>query len=78
MKVTMDRSGRIVVPKELRDALGMPDGGEFDISLYGDGLHLGPGGRTAQLVERDGRRVLSSDHVITDDQMFALIDAFRR
>jgi len=78
MMVTMDRAGRIVVPKELREALGMPDGGRFDVSLYGRGLHLEPGGRSAQVIERDGHLVLTSDHVVTDDEVFALMDAFRR
>lgn len=78
MEITMDRSGRIVVPKDLRDALGMEEGGTFDISRYGSGLHLEPHGRKARIVERDGRLVLTSDHVVTDDEMYALIDALRR
>jgi AbrB family looped-hinge helix DNA binding protein len=78
MEITMDKSGRIVVPKDLRDALGMEDGGTFDISRYGNGLHLEPHGRRARVVERDGRLVLTSDHVVTDEEMYGLIDAFRR
>lgn len=79
MKLTMDRAGRIVVPKAIRDRLGMGDGGTFDLSVYGEGLQLVPNGRTARLVrEDDGRLVAASDTVITDEDVFALIDASRR
>lgn len=78
MKVTMDRAGRIVVPKGMRERFGMVDGGTFDLSVYGEGLQLIPHGRTAQLVERDGQVVATSNTVITDEIVFALIDAGRK
>jgi AbrB family looped-hinge helix DNA binding protein len=31
MKTTIDRSGRLVVPKELRERLGLRPGGEVDV-----------------------------------------------
>lgn len=74
----MDSGGRIVVPKALRDALGLVAGSTLDISRYGPGLHLVPGGRTARLVEKDGVLVGTSDTVIDDDIVFALIDAGRK
>jgi hypothetical protein len=50
-----------------------------DVSLYGSGLQITPGGRTARL-ERgsNGRLVAESETVVTDDIMFALIDSARR
>ena len=78
MKLAMDSAGRIVVPKSVREALGMVDGGTFDLSVYGEGLQLIPHGRTAQLVERDGVLVATSNTVITDEIVFALIDAGRK
>ena len=33
----MDRAGRLVVPKPLREALGLGDGGEVEVSVYGQG-----------------------------------------
>ena len=78
MEVTMDRAGRIVVPKGMRERFGMVDGGTFDLSVYGEGLQLIPHGRTAQLVERDGQVVATSNTVITDEIVFALIDAGRK
>ncbi|HEU4360102.1 MAG TPA: AbrB/MazE/SpoVT family DNA-binding domain-containing protein [Mycobacterium sp.] len=79
MEGVIDSVGRIVVPKPLRDALGLTPGTVVDISQYGSGVQITPGGRTARL-QRDttGRLVAQSDTVVTDDMVFALIDAGRR
>jgi AbrB family looped-hinge helix DNA binding protein len=78
METTIDSAGRIVVPKPLRDALGLTPGSVVDISPYGAGLQITPGGRTARLVERDGELVFTAETKLTDAMMFALIDAGRR
>ena len=51
VRTSIDSAGRIVVPKPLRDALGLAPGSELDISRYGAGLQLVPAGRTARLVD---------------------------
>lgn len=73
-----DAAGRVVVPKPLRDALGLVPGSTVDISCYGEGLHLVPGGRTARLVEEDGMMVVTGETTIDDETVFALVDAGRR
>ena len=78
VETTIDAAGRIVVPKPLRDALGLTPGTTLDVSQYGTGLTLTPKGRTAQLVEEGGRLVAISDRVVTDEDIFSLIDAGRR
>lgn len=78
MEATVDSVGRIVLPKALRDALGLVPGQKVDVSMYGTGLQVVPGGRTARLVEADGGLVAESDTVVTDDTVFDLIDAGRR
>jgi AbrB family looped-hinge helix DNA binding protein len=78
VKTSIDSVGRIVVPKALRDALGLSPGSTVDISRYGAGLQLIPTGRTAQLVDESGVLVASGDTEIDDDDVFALIDAGRR
>jgi AbrB family looped-hinge helix DNA binding protein len=78
MRAIVDQVGRIVVPKVLRDRLGLAAGSIVDISLYGDGLHVAPGGRTARLERRDGVLVAVSDTVITDEDVAGLIDSIRR
>ena len=78
IEATIDSVGRIVVPKPVRDALGLKAGMSLDVSVYGGGLHLVPGGRTARLVMEDGVLVAQSDTVVTDDVLFGLIDSGRR
>ncbi|HEX4863153.1 MAG TPA: AbrB/MazE/SpoVT family DNA-binding domain-containing protein [Acidimicrobiales bacterium] len=78
METTIDAAGRIVVPKQLRDALGLEAGTVIDISSYGTGLALIPRGRIARLVEEDGLLVADSDRKITDDDVFSLMNAGRR
>ncbi len=78
MQTTIDSVGRIVVPKPLRDALGLRAGSTVDISRYGAGLQLVPVGRTARLVDEDGVLVATGDATIDDDDVFRLIDSGRR
>lgn len=79
MKATVDSVGRILIPKQLRDALGLGPGSEVDISAYGSGLTVLPEGRTARIVlNEDGLPVATGTTVITDEIMFALIDAGRK
>lgn len=78
MEAMVDSVGRIVVPKPLRDALGLTPGSRVDVSLYGAGLQLVPSGRTARLRQVDGALVADSDTVVTDEDVLGLIDAGRR
>jgi AbrB family looped-hinge helix DNA binding protein len=78
MQTTIDSVGRIVVPKALRDALGLQPGATVDVSIYGGGLQVLPTGRTARLVEVDGALLAESDTPVTDDVLFGLIDTLRR
>jgi AbrB family looped-hinge helix DNA binding protein len=78
MEITIDAAGRIVVPKSLREAVGLTAGAAVDISRYGAGLQLVPAGRTARLVREDGVLVATGGTKIDDDDVFALVDAARR
>ena len=78
MQTSIDSVGRIVIPKPLRDALGLRPGSTVDISRYGAGLQLLPTGRTARLVDEAGVLVATGDTAIDDDVVFGLIDAGRR
>ncbi len=78
MKSSLDSVGRVVIPKPLRDALGLQPGAEVEISRYGAGLQLVPAGRTAQVVLEDGVPVATGDTKIDDETVFGLLDAGRR
>lgn len=78
MEAVIDQAGRIVLPKPLRDALGLLPGTKVDISAYGAGAQLVPAGRTARLVEEDGVLVAAGETPIDDEVLFALMDAGRK
>lgn len=79
MDAVVDTMGRIVVPKALRERLGLTPGTRVDISAYGTGLQIVPAGRTARLIrDAEGRLVATGDTTIDDDTVFTLIDAGRR
>ncbi|MGH9076601.1 MAG: AbrB/MazE/SpoVT family DNA-binding domain-containing protein [Acidimicrobiales bacterium] len=67
-----------MVPKALRDALGLSAGSTVDISQYGLGLQIVPAGRTARLEDEGGALVATGTTSIDDATVFGLIDASRR
>lgn len=77
MEAKIDSLGRIMVPKPLRDALGLKPGATVDISLYGRGLQVVPGTRTARLEKQQGRLVAKSKTRVSDADVFRLVDESR-
>ena len=78
MEAVVDQAGRVVLPKPLRDALGLLPGTKVDISPYGAGAQIVPAGRTARLVDEGGVLVAAGKTPVDDDVVFALIDAGRK
>ena len=78
MEAVIDHSGRIALPKPIRDALGLLPGAKVDISLHNAGALVVPAGRTARLVDEDGVLVSAGDTAVDDDVVFALIDVGRK
>jgi AbrB family looped-hinge helix DNA binding protein len=52
MRTTIDKAGRLVVPKVLREQVGMVEG-EVEVTVDGAALRVEPVA-TAELVEQDG------------------------
>ncbi len=52
--VSIDRAGRVVIPKEIRDALSLGVDAQLDLTVEGDELRLVP-------VRAAGRRIVEVD-----------------
>lgn len=69
MMVSIDRVGRVVIPKEVRDALSLGVDAQLDLTVEGDELRLVPVRQVGRrIVEVDGWPVIeaSPGHSISD------------
>lgn len=81
MKTSMDRVGRVVVPKPIRDELGLVSDTEFDVAIDGAGIRLQPRRKgVREIVEIDGWPTLApvGDRVLTDSDVLRARDDTRR
>ncbi len=67
MRATIDKAGRLVIPKQLRDHLGLLPG-EVEVTADGAGLRVEPLAGDS-LDERDGRLVIPAGGVQIDDAL---------
>lgn len=77
MRATIDKAGRLVIPKSLRDRLGLQPG-EVEVVADGSGLRVEPIAGDG-FEEQDGRLVIPASGVPLDDEMVrTLRDADQR
>lgn len=82
MMVTIDRAGRVVIPKELRDRLSIDPDTQLEATAEGGAIRLvpvRPGGRRL-VVDDDGWPVIerAEGYVITDADVVRWRDADQR
>ncbi len=77
MRTTIDAAGRVVVPKALRDLLGLSKG-PVEVEVDGTELRIRPVAHD-ELVEQEGFLVVpASGAAVTDSDVRALRDADQR
>jgi AbrB family looped-hinge helix DNA binding protein len=77
MLATIDKAGRLVIPKELRDRVGIAPG-KVEVTAEGTGLRVEPVASDS-LAERDGLLVIPASGVAVDDELVrSLRDADQR
>lgn len=81
MRTTIDRAGRVVVPKAMRDRLGLGDGGDVHVVEHDGVIEISPVPAEVVIIETEQGPVLSAVGDVpplTDDIIRATIDAIRR
>lgn len=81
MRSTIDSAGRVVIPKPLREAIGLADGGPIEIELVDGALRVAPPTVAKRIEDRGGRATIVPDEdlpPLSDDVVRDVRDATRR
>jgi AbrB family looped-hinge helix DNA binding protein len=81
MRTTIDGAGRVVVPKPLRDALGLDAGQAVEIRLADGRLEIEPAATPMRLARRGRSLVAVPGHrlpKLTAEQVRATLERIRR
>lgn len=77
MLATIDKAGRLVIPKALRDRLGLT-AGEVEVTADGAALRVQPIAGD-DLIERAGRSIVPASGAVVDDEVVRMLrDADQR
>ena len=77
MRSTIDKAGRLVIPKTLRDSIGLV-AGDVEITIDGAGLHIEPVADD-ELRDEDGLLVIpAAGAPVSDELVRTLRDADQR
>ena len=77
MRTTIDRAGRLVIPRSLRNRVGLGGGGEVEVELDGAAIRIEPVAGT-ELREEGGLLLIpATGKPIDDTRVHELLDADR-
>jgi len=78
MRVTIDKAGRIVVPKSMREELGLNPEEPLEIEVVDDHVEISHATGTARLVEGpDGLMAAPTGRTITSEEIRRILEAAR-
>lgn len=81
MRATIDQGGRVVVPKDVRERLGLVAGAEVELQEVDGRLEIAPVATPMRLEERDGQWVAHADMelpTLTNSEVRRIIESQRR
>lgn len=80
MRTTIDAGGRVVIPKPVRDSLGIRPGEELEVTEREGRVEMEPVRRKVWLEERSGRLVAVTEEPVgplTVDDVRAVVERLR-
>ena len=80
IKTTIDRAGRLVLPKPIRDEAGILPGMELEIRVTRGRVEIAPAPRAVRIVSRGGLRVAvagGADPALGQEQVGQTLRAIR-
>lgn len=77
MKTTIDRAGRLVIPRTLRERVGLAGGGEVEVEIDGAAIRIEPVGGTGLREEGTLLVIPASGTPLTAAAVQGLLDADR-
>lgn len=81
MRSTIDRAGRLVIPKAVRDAAGLEAGGEVDVTFRDGRIEIEPATLPMRLVERKGGALIEAERelpTLSADEVRDTLERTRR
>lgn len=81
MLITIDNGGRVVIPKALRDELGLTAGSPLEVTLKDGSIEITPIGAETRIAERDGVFVAEADmppQSLTASEVREVLERVRR
>jgi AbrB family looped-hinge helix DNA binding protein len=81
MRTTIDRAGRIVIPKAIRDEAGIAGGAELDVEFRDGRIELAPATRGMRVVRRGRTPTIEADEEIptlTTQEVRSVLEHVRR
>jgi AbrB family looped-hinge helix DNA binding protein len=76
--ITVDKAGRIVIPKPVRDELQLQAGDSLEFEIPGQEITLRPGRAKARMQRVDGKWVVTYGEPIPENMVEDAIEAVRR
>ena len=76
-KLTLDKAGRVVIPKSFRDELHLSSGDSLEIESQGDEFILRPVREEATMFKEDGMWVIKTGKPLTVEDVNATLESVR-
>ena len=77
MRTTIDKAGRLVIPRSIRERIGLGEGGAVELELDGAGVRIEPIAGTSLREAGDLLLIPAAGRPITSSLVHELIDADR-